>query len=54
MKQRGYPQNVEWTKFISSYKSEKFSQSRNPILCIDLKIMDQTKNIKVFEGQKLD
>ena len=52
VKERGYPQNVAWTKFMNSHKTEaNTTEKKTPILCIDLKIMESTRNIQVYEGQ---
>ena len=51
MKQRGYPEGVKWSDFMNSSKMGK--SLKQPILCIDLKIMNSKNQVNVFEGDRM-
>lgn len=46
VKQRGYPEGVRWSDFMNSSKMGK--SLKQPILCIDLKIMNSKNQVNVF------
>jgi hypothetical protein len=51
VKQRGYPEGVSWSQFVST-KQPQLAE-KTPVLCIDLKILNEQYNINVFDGDNI-
>jgi hypothetical protein len=50
VKQRGYPEGVSWSQFVSIKQPHG---DKVPVLCIDLKILNEQYNINVFDGDNI-